>query len=98
MVTINPILMLSFLPLLASNFDGLMCGNSSDELRREIMANPRKCANVVCTCTPQGNEKYCSPHCEKIAGRLEVVCMCAHDDCGSNVKEDKTITEHVHVL
>jgi hypothetical protein len=62
------------------------------------MANPKKCANAICTCIPTGNEKYCSPHCEKIAGRLEVVCMCSHDDCGSNVKEARTTSEQVQVV
>ncbi len=62
------------------------------------MANPRKCGNAICTCIPSGKDKYCSPHCEKIAERMEVVCMCGHDHCGSNIKEEKTTSEQVQVL
>jgi hypothetical protein len=29
---------------------------------------------------------------------LEVVCMCGHDHCGSNVKGDKTTSEQVQVV
>jgi len=48
-------------------------------------ANPRKCANPVCSCIPTDKSKYCSAHCEGQAGRTEVVCRCGHSDCSGNV-------------
>jgi hypothetical protein len=57
------------------------------------MANPKKCGNLACTCVPPGNAKYCSPHCEQIGTRMEIVCLCAHQDCGGNVKDASTNPE-----
>ncbi len=50
------------------------------------MANPKKCANAACSCVPPANAKYCSPHCEGIANKTEIVCLCGHADCSGNVK------------
>jgi hypothetical protein len=54
---------------------------------RRIMTNPKKCGNLACTCVPAGNAKYCSPHCEGIGKKMEIVCLCGHSDCGGNVKD-----------
>jgi hypothetical protein len=51
------------------------------------MSSPKKCGNLACTCVPPGNAKYCSPHCEGIGKKMEIVCLCGHPDCGGNVKE-----------
>jgi hypothetical protein len=45
------------------------------------MANPKKCANAACSCIAPANSKYCSPHCEGIANKTEIVCTCGHSDC-----------------
>ena len=50
---------------------------------RKIMPNtPKKCANAACTCPAPEKAKYCSAHCEGIANRTEINCLCRHEDCG----------------
>jgi hypothetical protein len=46
------------------------------------MANPKKCANMTCTCLAPEKKKYCSDHCEGIGNRMEIICLCGHADCG----------------
>jgi hypothetical protein len=46
------------------------------------MANPKKCANMTCTCLAPEKKKYCSDHCEGIGKRMEIICLCGHADCG----------------
>jgi len=46
------------------------------------MATPKKCANAACTCTVPDKKKYCSDHCEGIANKTEIMCLCKHPDCG----------------
>ena len=41
-------------------------------------SNPKKCANMTCTCLAQEKKKFCSDHCEKIANKLEILCLCGH--------------------
>jgi hypothetical protein len=48
-------------------------------------SNPKKCANLACSCLPPEKKKYCSDHCEKIGNRMEVICLCGHADCGVTV-------------
>jgi hypothetical protein len=45
------------------------------------MANSKKCANATCSCPAADKSKYCSPHCEGIANKIEIVCLCGHDGC-----------------
>jgi hypothetical protein len=45
------------------------------------MDNPKKCANAACSCPASEKSKYCSAHCEGIAKRLEIVCLCGHAGC-----------------
>jgi hypothetical protein len=52
-----------------------------------IPSKPKKCGNLACTCTVPDKTKYCSPHCEKIGTRAEIVCLCGHPDCGGNVED-----------
>jgi hypothetical protein len=49
------------------------------------MASQKKCANPACTCVPPDGSKFCSAHCEGLAGSVEVVCQCGHGPCGGNV-------------
>ncbi len=51
------------------------------------MTHPRKCGNLSCSCVPPENAKYCSPHCEKIGKKMEIVCLCGHSECSGNVEE-----------
>lgn len=44
------------------------------------MANS-KCANPACSCQAASDSKYCSPHCEAIEEKPEVVCTCGHTGC-----------------
>jgi hypothetical protein len=30
---------------------------------------------------PPDGQKYCSPHCESLAGKTEVMCQCGHPHC-----------------
>ena len=45
------------------------------------MTNPKKCSNPACSCTTADGSKYCSTHCEAIAGKTEVMCTCGHPGC-----------------
>jgi hypothetical protein len=45
------------------------------------MAQPKKCENPACSCIPTDGSKYCSAHCEGIAGKTEVLCACGHSGC-----------------
>jgi hypothetical protein len=51
-------------------------------------SNPKKCANLTCTCLAEEKKKYCSDHCEKIGNRMEVICLCGHADCGVTVMRE----------
>jgi hypothetical protein len=46
------------------------------------MSEPKKCANPACSCVPTEKGKYCSPHCEALGGKTEVICQCGHPGCG----------------
>ena len=48
-------------------------------------SQPKKCANMTCTCVAPEKRKYCSDHCEKIGTRMEVICLCGHEDCNVTV-------------
>jgi len=37
------------------------------------MADVKKCANPVCSCTTQ--DKFCSPQCEAAKGTTEIACQ-----------------------
>jgi hypothetical protein len=51
------------------------------EIEWRFMANPKKCTNPACSCTTNDGSKYCSPHCEAVAEKTEVVCTCGHAGC-----------------
>lgn len=51
------------------------------------MANTKKCANPVCTCTPTDGSKYSSVHCEAISRKSEIVCACGHPGCRSDATQ-----------
>jgi hypothetical protein len=57
------------------------------------MANPKKCANAICTCLALNNKKYCSDHCEGIGSKMEIFCLCGHADCGVATLPAGTKTE-----
>jgi hypothetical protein len=46
------------------------------------MSKPRKCANEACTCINADGSKFCSRHCEGMAGKTELVCQCNCPACG----------------
>ncbi len=45
------------------------------------MSDKKKCANVACSCAAGDKSKYCSPHCEGIAQKTEIMCTCGHPGC-----------------
>lgn len=47
------------------------------------MSKPRKCANEACTCVNADGSKFCSRHCEGMAGKTELVCQCNCPGCGA---------------
>ena len=50
-------------------------------------SNPKKCANMTCTCLAQEKKKYCSDHCEGIGNKLEILCLCGHTGCDVTVQQ-----------
>ena len=50
-------------------------------------SNPKKCANMTCTCLAQEKKKYCSDHCEGIGTKLEILCLCGHTGCDVSVQQ-----------
>jgi hypothetical protein len=48
------------------------------------MANTKKCAHDICTCVSTDGSKYCSPHCEAMAGKSELLCQCNHPGCAAH--------------
>ena len=52
------------------------------------MANEvKKCAHAGCTCTVNGDAKYCSQFCEDSAaeGATTLGCDCPHSGCGGHL-------------
>lgn len=45
------------------------------------MANAKKCAHEGCSCAAAPGSKYCSPHCEGMASKIELMCQCHHPGC-----------------
>jgi hypothetical protein len=45
------------------------------------MSDPKKCANPACNCIPPEKEKFCSPHCEGMKQKTEILCGCCHPTC-----------------
>jgi len=45
------------------------------------MTEVKTCANAACSCIPPEKEKYCSPHCEGMDDKVEVLCGCGHGSC-----------------
>jgi hypothetical protein len=45
------------------------------------MTEVKTCANAACSCIPPEKEKYCSPHCEGMDDKVEVLCGCGHVSC-----------------
>lgn len=41
----------------------------------------QECAHAPCGCPAETGSDYCSPQCEKSAGRAETDCNCGHADC-----------------
>jgi hypothetical protein len=67
-------------------------GHRGDRQRR-IMSNPRKCANLTCTCLAPEKKKYCSDHCEGLGNRMEIICLCSHEECGATVLQPSAMGE-----
>jgi hypothetical protein len=47
------------------------------------MAEAKKCANPVCSCTTE--DKFCSPQCEAAKGTTSIACQCGHAGCKGSV-------------
>ncbi len=45
------------------------------------MSDVKKCGNPACSCVPPEKEKFCSPHCESLGDKVEVMCQCGHPHC-----------------
>ena len=45
------------------------------------MSDPKKCGNPACNCMPSEKEKFCSPHCEGMKQKTEILCGCGHANC-----------------
>ena len=56
-----------------------------DHMEREgvMSTQAKKCGNAACTCkVTDSKSKFCSAHCEGMAGRVELMCTCGHAECG----------------
>jgi len=45
------------------------------------MSDSKKCGNPACNCIPPEKEKFCSPHCEGMKQKTEILCGCGHANC-----------------
>ncbi len=49
------------------------------------MTPAKKCANAACSCLAATGSKYCSPHCEGMAKKTEIMCGCSHSNCSGSM-------------
>ena len=50
------------------------------------MADSKKCAHPMCSCTVGDKDKFCSASCEGAKDISAIACSCGHPGCKSNLK------------
>jgi hypothetical protein len=50
------------------------------------MADSKKCAQPMCSCTVSDKDKFCSAYCEGAKGTSTIACGCGHSGCKGNLK------------
>lgn len=46
-----------------------------------MASETKKCAHAICSCTVNGDQKFCSQMCEDSKDVTELACNCTHPGC-----------------